>query len=99
MGESSHRDRVKWGPACFMIISVREKVKMRSLKLLLLLLTSCAALFAQPAAPRGVQQGDIDRNADPCTDFYQFANGKWRAENPIPPSMVRWSRRWQAGEA
>src|SRR5262249_30662322 len=25
-------------------------------------------------------------------------NGKWRAENPIPPSLVRWSRRWQAGE-
>ena len=28
----------------------------------------------------------------------QFANGKWRAENPIPGSMPRWSRRWQAGE-
>ncbi len=82
-----------------MIISVREKVKMRSMQLLLLLLASCATLVAQPAAPRGVQQGDIDRTADPCTDFYQFANGKWRAENPIPPSMVRWSRRWQAGEA
>ena len=42
--------------------------------------------------------GDIDTKADPCTDFFQFANGKWRAENPIPPSMVRWSRRWKAGE-
>ena len=72
---------------------------MRFLKLLLLLLASCASLFAQPAAQRGVQPGDIDRAADPCTDFFQFANGKWRAENPIPPSMVRWSRRWQAGEA
>ena len=72
---------------------------MRFLKLLLLLLASCSTLFAQPAAQRGVQPGDIDRTADPCTDFFQFANGKWRAENPIPPSMVRWSRRWQAGEA
>jgi putative endopeptidase len=72
---------------------------MRFLKFLLLLLASCATLFAQPAAQRGVEPGDIDRTADPCTDFFQFANGKWRAENPIPPSMVRWSRRWQAGEA
>src|SRR5580765_1490256 len=72
---------------------------MRFLKFLFLLLASCATLFAQPAAQRGVEPGDIDRTADPCTDFFQFANGKWRAENPIPPSMVRWSRRWQAGEA
>ena len=72
---------------------------MRFLKFPLLLLATCASLLSQPAAPRGVQPGDIDRTADPCTDFFQYANGKWRAENPIPPSMVRWSRRWQAGEA
>jgi putative endopeptidase len=46
-----------------------------------------------------VQLGDIDRKADPCTDFFAYANGRWRAENPIPPSMSRWSRRWAAGEA
>jgi putative endopeptidase len=79
-------------------ISIQKKVKMRFLRLLLLLLATCATLPAQTATPRGVQPGDIDHNADPCTDFFQFANGKWRAENPIPPSMVRWSRRWQAGE-
>jgi endothelin-converting enzyme/putative endopeptidase len=41
---------------------------------------------------------DMDRTADPCADFYQYANGTWRAKNPIPASMDRWSRRWQAGE-
>jgi putative endopeptidase len=46
----------------------------------------------------GVQVGDIDRSAEPCTDFYDYANGAWRAQNPIPASMDRWSRRWQAGE-
>jgi endothelin-converting enzyme/putative endopeptidase len=46
----------------------------------------------------GVEVGDLDRKAEPCDDFYQFANGTWRAENPIPASMPRWSRRWQAGE-
>lgn len=47
---------------------------------------------------KGVELGDIDRKADPCTDFFEFANGKWRAQNPIPASMPRWSRRWAAGE-
>jgi len=47
----------------------------------------------------GVEVGDIDRGADPCTDFFQFANGAWRAKNPIPDYMGRWSRRWAAGEA
>jgi endothelin-converting enzyme/putative endopeptidase len=40
----------------------------------------------------------MDRKADPCTDFFEYSNGAWRANNPIPASMDRWSRRWQAGE-
>jgi putative endopeptidase len=48
---------------------------------------------------QGVQVADIDRKVDPCNDFFEYANGKWRAENPIPASMPRWSRRWAAGES
>src|SRR5260370_15494652 len=47
---------------------------------------------------KGVETTDLDRTVNPCEDFYQFANGAWRAENPIPASMQRWSRRWKAGE-
>jgi endothelin-converting enzyme/putative endopeptidase len=54
-------------------------------------------LAAEPPL-RGIQMGDLDRSVEPCTDFFQFANGEWRKQNPIPPSMVRWSRRWAAGE-
>jgi putative endopeptidase len=67
--------------------------------LLLCSLLAAFAAAAQNGGVHGVQVADIDRKADPCTDFFQFANGQWRAENPIPPSMSRWSRRWAAGEA
>jgi len=60
---------------------------------------SVALLQAQSNALRGIEPSDIDRTADACTDFYQFANGKWRSENPVPAAMPRWSRRWAAAEA
>ena len=62
-------------------------------------LLSTALLQAQSGAQRGIETADIDRGADACTDFFAYANGAWRAENPIPASMPRWSRRWAAGEA
>jgi len=48
--------------------------------------------------PKGVEVGDIDKKVDPCTDFFEYANGAWRTANPIPNDMPRWSRRWKSGE-
>jgi putative endopeptidase len=56
-------------------------------------------LCAQEKPLHGIDINDIDRKANPCQDFYEFANGSWRANNPIPPSMVMWSKRWAAGES
>jgi putative endopeptidase len=61
-------------------------------------------LFPQPSCSQtssqhGVDVTDLDRKVEPCNDFYEFANGTWRANNPIPASMKRWSKRWQAEES
>src|SRR5580658_8909634 len=53
---------------------------------------------AQEAALRSIETSDLDRKTAPCDNFYDFANGSWREQNPIPASMGKWSRRWQAGE-
>src|SRR4051794_26672503 len=63
----------------------------------------CGASATQPqpgtSTPQhGVYTADLDRSVEPCTDFYEYSNGTWRKDNPIPASMPRWSRRWQAGE-
>ena len=46
----------------------------------------------RPAAPASVALTWMDRTADACTDFYQFACGSWRASNPIPPDRQRWGQ-------
>ncbi|WP_051885439.1 M13 family metallopeptidase [Lysobacter antibioticus] len=53
---------------------------------------------ASAGALHGIQPDDINRQGNACTDFYDYANGAWRKQNPIPDYMDRWSRRWQSGE-
>lgn len=33
----------------------------------------------------------VDKNLDPCQDFYKFVCSKWQAANPIPADQAYWS--------
>jgi len=41
---------------------------------------------------------NIDRAANACQDFYQFANGGWLRNNPLPAAYSRWGSFDELGE-
>ena len=69
-----------------------------SILTLALAMTTAIGAHGQEAALTGIETSDLNKTVKPCDNFFDFSNGTWRAQNPIPASMDRWSRRWQAGE-
>jgi len=46
----------------------------------------------KPVDTSAVDLAALDRTADPCGDFYQFACGGWMASHPVPSDRSVWSR-------
>src|SRR5579862_7735196 len=63
---------------------------MKVMRLLVSLCLLAAGLSAQRFT--GFDPASLDRSADPCVNFYQYACGGWIAANPIPADQSRWGR-------
>ena len=51
-----------------------------------------------PVKPVAFDVSAIDKSANPCQDFFQYACGSWNKNNPIPADRAAWGRFAELGE-
>src|SRR5215471_21429087 len=74
---------------CFTIAPMRRHLLFG----LIVFATATSIAFAQSTpSSGGIDLFALDRSADACADFYQFACGGWIAKNPLPADRQRYGR-------
>src|SRR6476661_8827864 len=63
---------------------------MRPFRLIVTLGVVLSLWTATLAQSSGFDTTRMDRTADACDNFFQFANGTWVKNTQIPPSQSRW---------
>ncbi|HET6990047.1 MAG TPA: M13 family metallopeptidase N-terminal domain-containing protein, partial [Bacteroidia bacterium] len=69
---------------------------MRSMKIIFsffavaILFTFCDGPAPQQTTGKDIFADKVDSTANPAQDFFQFANGKWLKNNPIPSTNASW---------
>ncbi len=73
---------------------------MRYFAMMLAMCVAGAGAFGQEKSPdappkelpklESFNTANVDRTANPCEDFYAYADGKWIAAHPIPVDQVMW---------
>jgi putative endopeptidase len=64
-----------------------RKNYVRCVTALFVVTSVCTSAFAQSKA---FDVSNMDRSANACDDFFQFADGNWIKNTQIPPSQSRW---------
>jgi endothelin-converting enzyme/putative endopeptidase len=64
--------------------------KIAALLFLTLAAVSCPAADAPSSS--GIDLNAMDTTVNPCQNFYQYACGTWRKNNPVPADQSRWGR-------
>src|SRR3954471_5187408 len=54
--------------------------------------SAAAKKSAKATKTPGFDINALDKTVNPCENFYQFACGGWRANNPIPADQSSWGR-------
>ena len=68
---------------------------------LLLLVWWATPLLGQGTTSSGSLRFDpneVDKSAEPCADFYQYACGTWMKTHPIPPDRSAWDPYYELAE-
>lgn len=66
-------------------------MKQAVLVVLLLGLAATGSSVVASGNERGIDPDNFDTTVSPCQDFFQYANGTWLKNNPVPAAYSSWS--------